>query len=225
MKRLFIVAFLLTSIFLQASCSRGEEDKEIVRNSVIVDDSVLSNISVYELNDRYSLNCNTDQDTGIITVSGDFDDLIVQSESDAIFALSTFQSLFHISDLSYSCRIDITENDNVVYDMTQMYQNVPVYKYGFKLLTDKSGRLISIKGKYADDILCNPNNHISLREAREAIRKDIIINSYELIIFRENSRIYAPAWYLNVNDGESSGYIILNAVNRMIVEWDYLITN
>lgn len=110
------------------------------------------------------------------------------------------------------------ENSGTVYNTVQMYQDIPVYQYGFRLLTDQDGRLLSIEGRYAGDISCKPENAISPREAREVINKDIEIHSYELMIYRKDSGISISMWYLDVSRGEKPGYILLNAASRTILE-------
>ncbi len=220
MNRFIIMVLLISLLSLLTSCGNKEEDKVIVRSqTVTVENSTLSNsYSTDELKERYDLTLLKDEETGYIKMEGNFDDIQIQNDLDALTVLSQFQPILQIDRLTFACKIESVENDVTVYNMTQMYQDVPVYQYGFRLLTDQDGVLISIDGRYARDISCRAENAISPREAREVINGDIEINSYELMIYRKDSGISFPMWYLDVSKGEKTGYILLNAVSRTILE-------
>lgn len=197
-----------------------EEDKVIVRSQTMTTENVTlsDSCSSDELTERYSLTVLKDEETGYIIMEGSFDDIQIQNNSDALTVLSQFRKILQIDDLTFSCKTESGENSGIVYDMIQMYQDTPVYQYGFRLLTDQDGRLLSIEGKYAKDISCRVENAISPREAREVINEDIDIQSYELMIYRKDSGISIPMWYLDVSKGEKTGYILLNAVSKTILE-------
>lgn len=220
MNRIIIMALLVSLLSLLTGCGNKEEDKVIVRSqTAVIDDSTLSDrYSSDELKERYDPTISKDEETGYITMEGSFDDIQIQNDSDALTALSQFQQVLQIDSLAFACKTEPTENSGTVYNMVQMYQDIPVYQYGFRLLTDQDGRLLSIEGRYAGDISCKPENAISPREAREVINKDIDIHSYELMIYRKDSGISIPMWYLDVSKGEKPGYILLNAASRTILE-------
>lgn len=218
---LTICTILLCSLLsLLTGCGSKEEDKVIVLSqTVMVDDSTLSDgYSPNELKERYDLTVSKDEETGYITMEGSFDDIQIQNDSDALTVLSQFQQVLQIDSLTFACKTEPAENGATVYNMVQMYQDIPVYQYGFRLLTDQEGRLLSIEGRYAGDISCKSENAISPREAREVINKDIEIHSYELMIYRKNSGISIPMWYLDASKGEKNGFILLDAVSRTILE-------
>lgn len=218
MKRMIVMLF--ATALLLTGCGSKEEDKVIVRNQTVVfNDSTLSDgYSSDELKERYNLTVSKDEETGYITMEGSFDDIQVQNDSDALTALWQFQQVLQIDSLTFACNTEPAENGGTVYNTVQMYQDIPVYQYGFRLLTDQDGRLLSIEGRYAGDISCRPENAISPREAREVINKDVEIHSYELMIYRKDNGISIPMWYLDVSKGEKSGYILLNAASRTILE-------
>ncbi len=225
MKRFIIILLLISFLSLLTSCRNKndmvkEEDKVIVRSQTMTTENftLSDSYSSDELTERYSLSVLKDEETGYITMKGNFDDIQIQNDSDALTVLSQFQKILQIDDLTFSCKMESGENSGIVYDMIQMYQDTPVYQYGFRLLTDQDGRLLSIEGKYAGDISCRVENAISPREAREVINEDIDIQSYELMIYRKDSGISIPMWYLDVSMGGKTGYILLNAVSRTILE-------
>ncbi len=225
MNRFIIIILLISFLSLLTSCRNKndmvkEEDKVIVCSQTMTTENftLSDSYSSDELTERYSLSVLKDEETGYITMKGNFDDIQIQNDSDALTVLSQFQKILQIDDLTFSCKTKIGENSGIVYDMIQMYQDTPVYQYGFRLLTDQDGRLLSIEGKYASDISCRVENAISPREAREVINEDIDIQSYELMIYRKDSGISIPMWYLDVSMGEKTGYILLNAVSRTILE-------
>lgn len=197
-----------------------EGDKVIVRSQTMTTENftLSDSYSSDELTERYGLTLLKDEETGYITMEGSFDDIQIQNDSDALTVLSQFQQILQIDSLTFACKMESVENDVTVYNMIQMYQDIPVYQYGFRLLTDQDGKLLSIEGRYAEDISCKAENAISPREAREVINEDIEIRSYELMIYRKDSGISFPMWYLNVSKGEKTGYILLNAVSRTILE-------
>lgn len=218
MKRMIVMLFV--TALLLAGCGSKEENKVIVRSqTVVINDSTLSDgYSSDEIKERYELTVSKDEETGYITMEGSFDDIQVQNDSDALTALSQFQQVLQIDTLTFACKTEPAENGGTVYNMVQMYQDIPVYQYGFRLLTNQDGRLLSIEGRYAGDISCRPENAISPREAREVINKDVEIHSYELMIYRKDNGISIPMWYLDVSKGEKPGYILLNAASRTILE-------
>ncbi len=225
MNRFIIIILLISFLSLLTSCRNKndmvkEEDKVIVRSQTMTTENftLSDSYSSDELTERYSLSVLKDEETGYITMKGNFDDIQIQNDSDALTVLSQFQKILQIDDLTFSCKMESGENSGIFYDMIQMYQDTPVYQYGFRLLTDQDGRLLSIEGKYAGDISCRVENAISPREAREVINEDIDIHSYELMIYRKDSGISIPMWYLDVSMGEKTGYILLNAVSRTILE-------
>ena len=220
MNRFIIMVLLISLLSLLTGCGSKEEDKVIVRShTVVINDSTLSNgYSSDELKDRYNLTVSKDEETGCTTLEGSFDDIRVKNESDALIALSQFQQILQIDSLTFSCKTEPAENGEIFYNMVQMYQETPVYQYGFRLLTDQDGKLLSIDGKYARDISCRVENAISPRGAREVINEDIEIHSYELMIYRKDSGISVPMWYLDASKGEKTGYILLNAASKTILE-------
>lgn len=220
MNLVIIMALLVSLLFLLTGCGSKEEDKVIVRSqTAVIDASTLSDgYSSDELKERYNLTVSKAEETGYITMEGSFDDIQVQNDSDALTVLSQFQQILQIDSLTFACKTELAENGGTVYNTVQMYQDIPIYQYGFRLLTDQDGRLLSIEGRYAGDISCSPENAISPREAREVINKDIEIHSYELMIYRKDSGISLPMWYLDVSKGEQPGYILLNAASRTILE-------
>lgn len=220
MKRVLLMVLLGTVLSLLTGCGSKEEEKVVIRSqAVATDESMLSDgISPEELADRYALTVSEDAETGRVTLEGDFDDILIRNESDAVIALSQFRQILQIDSFSFACSSEAAENGGAVYNTVQMFQDVPVYQYGFRLLTDSDGKLLSLEGRYAGDIACRPENRISPREAREVINKDITIHSYELMIYRKDSGISVPMWYLDVSKGGKNGYILLNAVARTILE-------
>ena len=75
-------------------------------------------------------------------MEGSFDDIQIQNDSDALTALSQFQQVLQIGSLTFACKTEPAENGGTVYNTVQMYQDVPVYQYGFRLLTNQDGRLL-----------------------------------------------------------------------------------
>lgn len=220
MNRFIIMVLLISLLSLLTSCRNKEEDKVIVRSQTMTtENSTLSDIySADELKERYDLTLLKDEETGYIKMEGNFDNIQIQNDSDALTVLSQFQQTLQIDNLTFACKTELAENGATVYNLVQMYQDIPVYQYGFRLLTDQEGRLLSIEGRYAGDISCRAENAISPREAREVVNKDIEIHSYELMIYRKDSRVSIPMWYLDVNKGEKTGFILLDAVSRTIIE-------
>ena len=218
---LTLCALLLFSLLsLLTSCRNKEEDKVIVRSQTMTTENSTpsGSYSTDELKERYDLTVSKDEETGYITMEGSFDDIQIQNDSDALTVLSQFHQTLQIDNLTFACKTEPAENGATVYNMVQMYQDIPVYQHGFRLLTDQEGRLLSIEGRYAGDISCRAENAISPREAREVINKDIEIHSYELMIYRKDSGISIPMWYLDVSKGEKTGFILLDAVSRTIIE-------
>lgn len=223
MKRMIALVGVLTVMLTSCKSNENmvkEEDKVIVRSqTMMAESSTLSDsYSSDELKERYDLTFLKDKETGYITIEGSFDDIQIQNDLDALTVLSQFQQILQIDSLTFACKIESAENDVIVYNMIQMYQDIPVYQYGFRLLTDQDGKLLSIEGRYAEDISCRAENAISPREVREVINKAIEIHSYELMIYRKDSGISIPIWYLDVSKGEKPGYILFNAVSRTILE-------
>jgi Zn-dependent metalloprotease len=225
MNRFIIMVLLGSLLSLLTSCRSKEDmvkegDKVIVRSQTMTTENLTlsDSYSFDELKERYDLTLLKDEETGYIIMEGSFDDIQIQNNSDSLTVLSQFQQILQIDSLTFACKIESVENDGTVYNMIQMYQDIPVYQYGFRLLTDQDGKLLSIEGRYAEDISCRAENAISPREVRKVINKDIEIHSYELMIYRKDSGISIPIWYLDVSKGEKPGYILFNAVSRTILE-------
>ena len=169
----------------------------------------------YDANSSIDLSMITYDDNGIPKfITGNFTDMIVQSEEDALQVLNEILEL-QIKDAFKEFKLESkkVENNITYYRFQQIYNDVMVYNQNVILAVDKNGKVSSFSGYYIPNIEIEVQPKKSKEEVEEAIwtylGDDGYIETMEKVIYISN-------------DNPTLSYYVVGSSNDKLQEmiWD-----